>query len=51
MMIVGTILETEPYLLFYDLVRFLMLSLIYGDVRFVTCSLGAFLVHKYCALL
>ena len=50
-MIVGTILETEPYLLFYDLVRFLMLSLIYGDVRFVACSLGAFLVHKYCALL
>ena len=47
----GTILETEPYLLFYDLVRFLMLSLIYGDVRFVACSLGAFLVHKYCALL
>ena len=40
-MIVGTILETEPYLLFYDLVLFLMLSLIYGDVRFVACSLGA----------
>lgn len=50
-MIVGTILETEPYLLFYDLVLFLMLSLIYGDVRFVACSLGAFFVHKYCALL
>ena len=47
-MIVGTILETEPYLLFYDLVLFLMLSLIYGDVRFVACSLGAVQVHFWC---